>query len=143
MPVVNKSALVKYSAQSMYELVDDIESYPEFLPWCSGSAVLVRNHDFVEATVNVSRSGFKSSFTTRNQLNSPINIKMVLIDGPFSHLEGDWDFTALREDASKISLNLDFEVSSTIASMAFGGIFNQICNTMVSSFTARAKQIYG
>jgi len=142
-PVVNKSALVKYSAQSMYELVDDIESYPEFLPWCSGSAVLVRNHDFVEATVNVSRSGFKSSFTTRNQLNSPINIKMVLIDGPFSHLEGDWDFTALREDASKISLNLDFEVSSTIASMAFGGIFNQICNTMVSSFTARAKQIYG
>jgi len=127
----------------MYELVDDIESYPEFLPWCSGSAVLVRNHDFVEATVNVSRSGFKSSFTTRNQLNSPINIKMVLIDGPFSHLEGDWDFTALREDASKISLNLDFEVSSTIASMAFGGIFNQICNTMVSSFTARAKQIYG
>lgn len=143
MPVVNKSALVKYSAQSMYELVDDIESYPEFLPWCSGSAVLVRNHDFVEATVNVSRSGFKSSFTTHNQLNSPINIKMVLIDGPFSHLEGDWDFTALREDASKISLNLDFEVSSTIASMAFGGIFNQICNTMVSSFTARAKQIYG
>jgi ribosome-associated toxin RatA of RatAB toxin-antitoxin module len=142
-PVVNKSALVKYSAQSMYELVDDIESYPEFLPWCSGSAVLVRNHDFVEATVNVSRSGFKSSFTTRNQLNSPINIKMVLIDGPFSHLEGDWDFTALREDASKISLNLDFEVSSAIASMAFGGIFNQICNTMVSSFTARAKQIYG
>jgi len=142
-PVVNKSALVKYSAQSMYELVDDIESYPEFLPWCSGSAVLVRNHDFVEATVNVSRSGFKSSFTTHNQLNSPINIKMVLIDGPFSHLEGDWDFTALREDASKISLNLDFEVSSTIASMAFGGIFNQICNTMVSSFTARAKQIYG
>jgi ribosome-associated toxin RatA of RatAB toxin-antitoxin module len=142
-PVVNKSALVKYSAQSMFELVDDIESYPEFLPWCSGSAVLVRKHDFVEATVNVSRSGFKSSFTTRNQLNNPINIKMVLIDGPFSHLEGDWDFTALREDASKISLNLDFEVSSTIASMAFGGIFNQICNTMVSSFTARAKQIYG
>jgi ribosome-associated toxin RatA of RatAB toxin-antitoxin module len=142
-PVVNKSALVKYSAQSMYELVDDIESYPEFLPWCSGSAVLVRKHDFVEATVNVSRSGFNSSFTTRNQLNSPINIKMELIDGPFSHLEGDWDFTALREDASKISLNLDFEVSSKIASMAFGGIFNQICNTMVSSFTARAKQIYG
>ena len=60
MPVVNKSALVKYSAQSMFDLVDDIESYPEFLPWCSGSRVLVRKVGFVEATVNVSRSGFKS-----------------------------------------------------------------------------------
>jgi len=142
-PVVNKSALVKYSAQSMFDLVDDIESYPEFLPWCSGSRVLVRKVDFVEATVNVSRSGFKSSFTTRNQLNGPVNINMVLIDGPFSHLQGDWNFTPLREDASKISLDLDFEMSSKIAGVAFGGIFNQICNTMVSSFTGRAKQIYG
>jgi len=93
--------------------------------------------------VNVSRSGFKSSFTTRNQLNAPVNIKMVLIDGPFSHLQGDWNFIPLREDASKISLDLDFEMSSKIAGVAFGGIFNQICNTMVSSFTGRAKQIYG
>lgn len=143
MTAVNKSALVRYSAPSMFALVDDIEAYPEFLPWCSGSQILSRGLEIVEARVDISKGGFKKSFTTRNRLDDQSSISMSLIDGPFSHLEGVWRFIALREDASKISLELDFEMAGKLANLAFGSIFNQICNTMVGSFTQRAKQIYG
>ncbi len=142
MTVVHKSALVKFSAEAMFKLVDDIESYPEFLPWCSGTRIISRTPDVVEAEVMISRGGFKKSFTTRNVNDHGGKIKMTLIEGPFSFLEGGWDFKPLREDASKISLNLEFEMSGKIASLAFGRIFNQICNTMVKSFTERAKQVY-
>ena len=143
MTVVNKSALVRYSAPAMFALVDDIEAYPEFLPWCSGSKILSRADNIVEARVDVAKGGFKKSFTTRNQLDDQAEIQMSLIDGPFSHLDGVWRFIPLREDASKISLDLEFEMSGKLANLAFGSIFNQICNTMVGSFTQRAKQIYG
>ncbi len=143
MTVVQKSALVKFSAQAMYELVGDIESYPEFLPWCSGSRIIKRTEDVVEAELNIAKGGFKKSFSTRNRMDRGGKIIMSLINGPFSYLEGVWNFMPLREDASKISLELEFEMSGALTNLAFGAVFNQICNTMVSSFTERAKQIYG
>ena len=143
MTVVQKRALVKFSAKSMFDLVGDIESYPEFLPWCSSSRILNRTPDVVEAELNISKGGFKKSFSTRNQMDQGGKIIMSLINGPFSYLEGVWNFMPLREDASKISLELEFEMSGTLANLAFGAVFNQICNTMVSSFTKRAKQVYG
>lgn len=143
MTAVNKSALVRYSAQSMFALVDDIEAYPEFLPWCSGSEILNRSDDIVEARVDIAKGGFKKSFTTRNRLDDQSAIIMSLVDGPFSHLDGVWRFLPLREDASKISLDLEFEMAGKLANLAFGSIFNQICNTMIGSFTQRAKKIYG
>lgn len=145
MTEINKSALVRYPAHSMFALVDDIEAYPEFLPWCSGSQVLSRDENVVQARVDVTKGGFNKSFTTRNlnQLNDPSTITMNLIDGPFSHLNGVWRFIPLREDASKISLDLEFEMVGKLANLAFGTVFNQICNTMIGSFTQRAKQIYG
>lgn len=143
MTVIQKSALVKFSAKSMFDLVGDIESYPEFLPWCSSSRILKRTPDVVEAELNISKGGFKKSFSTRNQMDYGGKIIMSLINGPFSYLEGVWNFMPLREDASKISLELEFEISGTLANLAFGAVFNQICNTMVSSFTQRAKQVYG
>lgn len=143
MTVVHKSALVKFSAQRMFDLVNDIESYPDFLPWCSGSRIISRSDNVVEAELLISKGGFNKSFSTRNRICDGNKIKMSLINGPFSYLEGVWNFKALREDASKISLDLEFEMSGKLANLAFGSVFNQICNTLVSSFTQRAKQIYG
>ncbi len=140
---VQKSALVKFSAQQMFDLVNNIEDYPEFLPWCSGSRILSRTPEIVEAELSIAKAGFHKSFATRNRLDNGGKIYMSLLNGPFDSLEGIWDFMPLREDASKISLDLQFEIHSTFAALAFGAVFNQICNTMVSSFTQRAKQVYG
>jgi len=142
MTLVQKSALVKFSAQQMFDLVNDIESYPKFLPWCGGSRILKREGDYVEAELMISKGGFKKSFSTRNKIDQGGTITVSLLDGPFTYLEGVWKFMPLREDASKISLDLEFEMSGKLASLAFGAVFNQICNTMVSSFTNRAKQVY-
>jgi ribosome-associated toxin RatA of RatAB toxin-antitoxin module len=141
--VVQKSALVKFSAQQMFDLVDDIDAYPQFLPWCSSSRVLKREGNVVEGQIEIAKAGFHKSFTTRNITDPGGRITISLLDGPFKSLEGVWNFLPLREDASKISLDLEFEIASTFASLAFGPVFNQICNTMVSSFTQRAKAIYG
>jgi ribosome-associated toxin RatA of RatAB toxin-antitoxin module len=143
MTTVQKSALVKFSAHQMFDLVENIEAYPEFLPWCSGSRILSRNGDVVEAELLIAKGGFNKSFATRNKSDQGGRISISLLNGPFSYLEGVWDFMPLREDASKISLDLQFEMSGKIAALAFGVVFNQICNTMVSSFTQRAKQLYG
>jgi ribosome-associated toxin RatA of RatAB toxin-antitoxin module len=142
MTVVRKSALVKFSAQQMFDLVNDIESYPEFLPWCSSSRILRREDDTVEAELMISKGGFNKSFATRNTLVRGSRITLSLLNGPFSSLSGTWNFIPLREDASKITLDLEFEMSGRLASLAFGTVFNQICNTMVASFTQRAKNVY-
>jgi ribosome-associated toxin RatA of RatAB toxin-antitoxin module len=139
---IEKTALVKFSAQQMFDLVNDIESYPQFLPWCSHSRIIKREGNIVEAELSISKGGFQKSFSTRNELDMGKEITVSLIDGPFSHLAGIWQFQPLREDASKILFNLDFELSGRLASLAFGAVFNQICNTMVSSFTQRAKIVY-
>lgn len=143
MITVEKSALVKFSALQMFRLVEDVEAYPEFLPWCSGSRILSRKDNVVEAELIIAKGGFNKSFATRNQSDPGGRITISLLNGPFSYLEGVWDFMPLREDASKISLNLQFEMNGKLAALAFGVVFNQICNTMVSSFTQRAKQLYG
>jgi ribosome-associated toxin RatA of RatAB toxin-antitoxin module len=142
MTVVQKSALVKYSAKQMFDLVNDIESYPKFLPWCSASRILKREGDIVEAELTISKGGFKKSFSTRNRIDPGGKITVSLLEGPFTYLEGVWNFMPLREDASKISLDLEFEMPGVLANLAFGTVFNQICNTMVASFTERAKAVY-
>ncbi|RLA24475.1 MAG: ubiquinone-binding protein [Gammaproteobacteria bacterium] len=142
MTAVNKSALVKYSAHAMYDIVSDIEAYPQFLPWCTGSRIISRVGNVVEAELQIAKGGFKNSFATRNTNDEGGRITVSLLDGPFSSLDGVWNFMPLREDASKISLDLEFEINGVLANFAFGAVFNQICNTMVTSFTERAKQIY-
>lgn len=142
MTVVRKSALVKFSAQQMFDLVNDIESYPKFLPWCTGSRIIKREGDIVEAELIISKGGFNIAFSTRNKIDNGSRMSVSLLNGPFSSLEGTWNFIPLREDASKISLDLEFEIAGKLASLAFGTVFNQICNTMVTSFTDRAKEVY-
>jgi ribosome-associated toxin RatA of RatAB toxin-antitoxin module len=126
----------------MYAVVEDCEAYPQFLPWCSASRILRRSGDVVDAELEISKGGFHKAFATRNTLLAPQEIRISLLEGPFAHLEGVWTFLALREDASKISLDLEFEMSGKLANLAFGAIFNQICNTMVGAFCDRAKALY-
>ncbi|MDT8405940.1 MAG: type II toxin-antitoxin system RatA family toxin [Methylococcales bacterium] len=141
---VRKSALVRYPARQMFELVADIEAYAEFLPWCANSRILRRlDERRVEAELKIAKGGFHKSFATQNHVVDDERIDMTLLNGPFRRLEGSWLFLPLREDASKISLELEFELDTGLAALAFGAVFNQICNTMVGSFTQRAKEVYG
>lgn len=139
---IHRSALVMHSADQMYALVNDVQSYPQFLPWCATAQISEQGADFVVATLEVAKGGVRQRFTTRNTLGDQ-RIDMALVDGPFSRLGGYWEFHPLREDACKVSLTLEFELKQGLAKMAFGPVFNQAANSMVDAFCARAKQIYG
>lgn len=142
-PVVDKSALVPYSATQMYDLVNDIESYPRFLPWCRSARIVSRSEDHIEATIDMAKGPMHRSFTTCNWLHPTERIELQLIDGPFRRLEGDWRFTPLREDACKVALRLEFEFANAFLRAAIGPIFNRIADTLVDSFCQRARQVYG
>lgn len=143
MTIIKRDALVPYSVTQMYELVNDIDSYPQFLQWCSGATVLSRSDQQVEASLHISHSGLNKAFTTRNILQDGNRIEMHLVEGPFKKLEGVWLFTPLGEQGCKVSLNLEFEFSSKILGLSLGPVFSRIANTLVDSFTQRAVQVYG
>ena len=143
MPNIHKSALVPYSSAQMFALVDDIGSYSLFLPWCRSSQVLTRTEDEVRATIEIAHGSLRKSFTTRNRTQRDKMIEMRLEEGPFRHLEGFWRFDVLGEQASKVSLDLDFEFSSKLVGLAMGPVFSQIANSLVDAFTKRAVQVYG
>ncbi|MUJ38919.1 SRPBCC family protein [Aliivibrio fischeri] len=142
MPQVSRSALVPFSAKQMYDLVNDVASYPQFLPGCSGSKILEQTESIMVASVDVAKAGIKKTFTTKNTLIDSEMIGMNLVDGPFKSLTGGWHFMALDETACKVELKLDFEFSNALVAMAFGKVFQELTNNMVNSFTQRAKQVY-
>lgn len=140
---VQKSALVPYTPAEMYDLVADIEAYPEFLPWCSGARVEDKSEDDVTATIDIHKAGVEKSFTTHNRHQVKKMIEMRLVEGPFQRLDGYWRFDPLGDSACKVSLDLEFEFASRMLSMVVGPIFNQIANTLVDSFHRRAVDVYG
>ncbi|WP_060983326.1 SRPBCC family protein [Vibrio splendidus] len=142
MPKVTRSALVSFSADQMFSLVNDVARYHEFLPGCSGSRVIESSDSAMVASVDVSKAGISKTFTTSNRLADGAEILMELVDGPFKKLQGGWYFTPLDEQACKVELKLEFEFSSRMIEMAFGKIFNELTSNMVSAFTQRAKQVY-
>ncbi|MES9878903.1 MAG: type II toxin-antitoxin system RatA family toxin [Candidatus Sedimenticola sp. PURPLELP] len=142
MPVVKKSALVGHSAAQMFELVNDVESYPQFLPWCNSSALLSRDEVELCGQIEVARAGVRQQFSTCNTLHPYNRIEIRLVEGPFKQLQGEWRFTALREDACKVELELDFHFSGKLIDRAFGAVFNQIANTLVDAFCKRASEVY-
>ncbi|MCS4505475.1 Persistence and stress-resistance toxin PasT [wastewater metagenome] len=143
MTTVSRSAMVPYSAQAMFELVDDVNAYQRFLPWVKSSRELYRDEDTVEATLVFSKGGFEKSFTTRNRRQPGKMIELRLVEGPFRHLQGYWQFRDLDENACRVSLELEFEFSSRLLGMAFGRVFTQVANTLVESFVQRAREVYG
>lgn len=143
MTSIHKSALVPYSPAEMFVLVEDIDRYPEFLPWCSAARVLTRSGDEVRARISLSKSGVDKSFTTCNRIQKNKMIEMRLEEGPFRHLQGYWRFDALGDDGCKVSLDLEFEFSSRVLSMVVGPVFNPVANSLVDSFQKRAVDVYG
>ncbi len=142
MVMVDRSSLVGHSAEKMYALVEDIESYPNFLPWCSGAVVTVREGTRTVATMHVNFHGIREQFTTENTNEPGRMIAMELVSGPFRHLRGHWRFTPLAEDACKIEFRLEYEISSRLLERLIGAVFHHICNSFMEAFVQRAEQIH-
>ena len=142
MPQISRQALMPYSAQQMYDIVNAVDRYADFLPWCARSQILRQTESSMEASVLMRKGKLNHSFTTRNQLTPGENINMQLVDGPFKQLTGDWHFTQMNERSSKIELNLKFEFSNRLVGLLIGPVFTQIANTLVDAFCQRAHQLY-
>ncbi len=140
---VNRSALVPYSSEQMFALVEDIGSYPDFLPWCTKATIHSRDDNIVDASLQLQRGSLKKSFRTRNTLQPGVAMGLELLGGPFRHLNGEWRFDQLGEDGSKVALQLSFEFENFLTDAMFGPYFEDTCNSLVDSFTRRAHEIYG
>jgi ribosome-associated toxin RatA of RatAB toxin-antitoxin module len=143
MTTIHRSALVPYSAHQMFDLVADIPSYPKFLPWCGGARIASAQGDEVIAAIDIAYSGVHRTFSTRNLLQRDKMMEIQLLEGPFSYLQGFWQFKALDEQSSKISLDLEFDVANRIVGLALTPVFSNIANQLVDRFHRRATELYG
>jgi ribosome-associated toxin RatA of RatAB toxin-antitoxin module len=140
---VNRSALVPYTAPEIFGLVDDIESYPEFVPWCNDATVDSRTGDTVVATLELHKGPVSKHFTTRNTRREFEAIDMELVGGPFSQLTGGWRFREIENEGCRVSLELEFAFENRLLDMMFGAFFKAAGDTLVDAFTARARDVYG
>jgi ribosome-associated toxin RatA of RatAB toxin-antitoxin module len=139
---VIKTVLVAHSAHRMFELVDAVEKYPEFLPWCGGSECTFRDVGITRATLHINYRGIRQSFSTENLKTPPASMQIRLIEGPFKILDGSWRFIDLAGKGCKIELNLHYEFSSRLLETLIGPVFGYIANSMVDAFVKRANNIY-
>lgn len=139
---IERSVLVPYSADQMYALVEAVEDYPRFLPWCGGTEVEFRDEHRTRAAVVISFRGVKQRFSTDNAKHPPERIEMRLIDGPFKHLDGLWTFTALGSNACKVHFRLHYEFSSRLLEKLVGPVFDYIAGSFVDAFSHRADKVY-
>lgn len=140
---VNRSALVPYTAREMFSLVDDIESYPEFVPWCNDATVESRTNDTVVATLELHKGPISKHFTTRNTRRGFEAIDMELVGGPFRHLSGGWRFREIEEQGCRVSLELEFEFENRLVDLMFGTFFKEAGDSLVDAFTTRARDVLG
>lgn len=144
MSKIERSALVHYSPAEMYQLVNDVNHYPEFLPWCRSAQVLSSTQEEMIASVEIAKGILNQTFTTINRLQKNKRINLQLKDGPFKHLQGYWQFDALKiENACKVSLELEFEFDSAMVAIAAKPVFTQIASSLVDAFCKRAVDVYG
>ena len=143
MAEIEKTVLVSYSAEKMFNLVDDVAKYPEFLPWCDGTTVVHLSETVTHATVNINYHHVKHSLSTENKRNPPLLIEMHLLNGPFEHLDGHWRFIPLSDEACKIEFRLHYTFSHKILEKLVGPVFHMIANSFVESFIGRADPVYG
>jgi ribosome-associated toxin RatA of RatAB toxin-antitoxin module len=140
---ISKSAIVPYTPQQMFELVNNIDDYSQFLNWCDSSSILNQSDNQITASVQINQGGIKQSFSTLNTLTPYTSIEMQLLDGPFDELSGEWRFETLGENASKVHLTLQFKFKSILIDMALSPVFKSITNSQLDAFVSRAKYIYG
>ncbi len=140
---VRRSALLPYRPDAVYRLVADVESYPEFLPWCRSAKVISRKDGELTATVGLESGLARATFTTRNRLDPGRSVTMSLVDGPFEALEGRWDFTPVGEEGTRADLVVRFTTRGFAGAFALGPAFEAACNRLVDAFAARAREVYG
>lgn len=143
MPEVSRSVLVGFTPEQMFGLVDAVEEYPRFLPWCGGATVLHRDERITRAAILINYHGIRQRFTTENAKREPAEMLIRLVEGPFRSLDGGWRFTGFAGHGCKVELNLRYEFSSRILETLVGPVFNHIANTLVDAFARRAEQVYG
>jgi ribosome-associated toxin RatA of RatAB toxin-antitoxin module len=143
MHCVERSVLVPFSASQMFELVADVQKYPDFMPWCGGSSVTERDELGMQASITIALAGLSQTFTTRNRHDYPHKIELELVNGPFSALTGEWVFRPLAHDACKVSFKLKYAFSNRALEALVGPIFNRIATSFIDSFSQRAQSIYG
>lgn len=142
MPKVSKTVLLPYTAEQMYDLVDAIEDYPQFLPWCGGTIVHSRTDTELEASIIIAFKGLKQTFRTHNTNTRASLMLMEFKDGPFRYLKGVWRFEPLDAAGVKVYFDLDYEFANKLFAMAIGPVFNVIAQTFIDGFVARAKVLY-
>lgn len=139
---VKKTVLVNHSAGSMFLLVDDVEQYPQFLPWCGGVDLIQQDDASTIATLHIDYHGLHQNFTTENHKTFPSAMEIQLKNGPFKHLNGSWHFVALSDDACKVEFSLNYEFENHFLEKIIAPVFNHIANTFVDGFVKRANAIY-
>ncbi len=135
--------LVPYSAARMFDLVDAVEQYPQFLPWCGGSELIYRKPEELRAVLHINYRGIRQQFSTVNARAAPHEMRIQLIEGPFKSLDGFWKFTDLGASGCKVEFRLKWEFSGRVLSTLAGPVFNHIATTMVEAFVSRAQKLYG
>lgn len=143
MPEIDHSALVAYTPLEMFKLVNDVDAYQHFVPWCLDSRVLEHTEQQLMGQLSIGQAGIKKTFVTCNTLHPPHQIDINLIEGPFKNLTGHWRFQPLGNVGCKICLNLVFEFSSNMLEQAFALVFNKVSNALVTAFCQRAETVYG
>ncbi|WP_417582103.1 type II toxin-antitoxin system RatA family toxin [Nitrincola sp.] len=142
MTEIHKSALVLHSAEQMFDLINDVSRYPDFVPWCSRTQVLAESEDEIQATLHVAKAGLHYSFTTRNRKRRPVFMDMNLVEGPFSTFNAVWNITPLSEDACKVEFVMRYDFAGKLASLAMNKVFTSVATTMVDVFVERADKLY-
>ena len=137
---IKKQAIVFHSKEHMFDLVDQVEDYPTFLPWCGETKVLARDKDITRARIDIRFKGIKQSFTTENHKTYPDKMVINLIDGPFKKLEGEWRFIEIEEGSSRIELELNYEFKNFILEKLISPAFSVIANTFIDSFVTKANK---
>jgi ribosome-associated toxin RatA of RatAB toxin-antitoxin module len=141
--MVDRQALVPYSPQQMFDLVEDVVSYPQFMPWCRAAKVIERKPDEVTATLNVHKGALRTRFTTRNTLEPPHKIHLALVEGPFRSLEGQWQFEPIADRGSRVKLKLAFAFANPLNAWLLEPVFEHTCSSLVDAFVKRARAVYG
>jgi ribosome-associated toxin RatA of RatAB toxin-antitoxin module len=141
MYTINKNAIVFHSNERMFKLVDAVEHYPDYLPWCGGSEIIRRDEATTIAKIEIKFKGIKQSFTTKNSKKYPHSMSIGLIDGPFKRLNGSWNFIEIEKNSCKVELNLNYEFKNILLEKLISPIFNMIANTFIDSFVKRAEEI--
>ena len=143
MTEISKTTVVPYTSEEMYVLVNDIESYPNFLPWCTAAKILSRHEEILTASLSLALGKIRQSFTTENTMQDGSRIDMRLVEGPFKHLSGYWSFIQEDDQSCHIQLHMNFEFKNKIMKHTLGKAFYKVMDTLVESFVQRAQQIYG